>query len=93
MWWPLARDTSTLRLGFREFDFALCRAGKWDDAKEAFKATGLRTRMSDVTRAVNQVRDFFELPTTDRVTVWHRYEIAKQAIRAGLVDWLLLRTT
>jgi hypothetical protein len=62
MWWPLARDTSTLRLGFREFDFALCRAGKWDDAKEAFKATGLRTRMSDVTRAVNQVRDFFELP-------------------------------
>ncbi len=29
----------------------------------------------------------------DRVTVWHRYEIARQAIRAGLVEWVLARTT
>jgi hypothetical protein len=29
----------------------------------------------------------------DRVIVWHRYEIARQAIRAGLVDWILSRTT
>ena len=62
MWWPLARDTNTLRLGFRQFDFALCKAGKWDDAKNAFTAIGARTRTGDITRAVNQVRDFFELP-------------------------------
>jgi Restriction endonuclease len=61
-WWPLARDTNTLRLGFRQFDFALCKAGKWDDAKTAFAATGARTRTGDITRAVNQVQAFFELP-------------------------------
>src|SRR3954447_4604439 len=44
MWWPLARDTNTLRLGFREFDFSLCKAGNWDDAKKAFTATTARTR-------------------------------------------------
>jgi hypothetical protein len=35
----------------------------------------------------------FDNEATDRVTVWHRYEIARQAIRAGLIDWILLRTT
>ena len=35
----------------------------------------------------------FENEDGDRVTVWHRYEIARQAIRAGLVEWVLLRTT
>jgi hypothetical protein len=34
----------------------------------------------------------FANDATDRVTVWPRYEIAKQAIRAGLVDWILSRT-
>ena len=67
MWWPLARDTSTLRLGFRQFDFQLCRDGKWQEAEKAYAVLGLRTRQADVTRAVNQVRDFFELPET---TLW-----------------------
>src|SRR6185437_35285 len=62
VWWPLARDTNTLRLGFRQFDFALCAAGDWGKAKEKFAATGARKGPGDVTRAVNQVRDFFELP-------------------------------
>jgi hypothetical protein len=35
----------------------------------------------------------FANDAADRVTVWHRYEIARQAIRAGLVDWVLARTT
>jgi hypothetical protein len=38
VWWPLARGTNTLRLGFRQFDFALCEAGKWEKAKEKFAA-------------------------------------------------------
>jgi hypothetical protein len=67
MWWPLAKETGTLRLGFRSFDFRLCRDGKWREAQEAFAATGARKRPSDVTRAVNQVRAFFELPET---TLW-----------------------
>jgi hypothetical protein len=67
IWWPLARDTNTLRLGFRQFDFALCRAGKWKEAEAAFAAMGLRARQADVTRAVNQVRAFFELPEQ---TLW-----------------------
>jgi hypothetical protein len=61
-WWKLARDTNTLRLGFRQFDFALCQAGEWEKAKEKYAATGERTGAGDITRAVNQVRDFFELP-------------------------------
>jgi hypothetical protein len=60
-WWPLARDTNTLRLGFRKLDFTLCASGRWDEAKERYAATGSRTGPSDITRAVNQVRDFFEL--------------------------------
>jgi hypothetical protein len=35
----------------------------------------------------------FENTAADRVTVWHRYEIARQAVRAGLIDWILSRTT
>jgi hypothetical protein len=66
-WWPLARDTNTLRLGFRQFDFALCKAGKWDEAKKKYTATGLRKGAGDITRAVNQVRDFFDLPES---TLW-----------------------
>jgi hypothetical protein len=66
-WWPLARETNTLRIGFRQFDFALCKAGEWDKAKEKFAALGLRKGAGDITRAVNQVRDFFELPES---TLW-----------------------
>jgi hypothetical protein len=36
--------------------------GEWEKAKEKYAATGERKGASDVTRAVNQVRDFFELP-------------------------------
>lgn len=67
VWWPLARDTGTLRLGFRQFDFALCQSGDWDGARKAFSAKGLRKRPGDVSRAVKQVREFFELPET---TLW-----------------------
>jgi hypothetical protein len=35
----------------------------------------------------------FDNDATDRVTVWHRYEIARRTIRAGLVDWILSRAT
>jgi hypothetical protein len=66
-WWPLARDTNTLRLGFRDLDFSLCSTGQWDKAKEAYAATGARAGAGEVTRAVNQVRDFFELPES---TLW-----------------------
>jgi hypothetical protein len=34
-----------------------------------------------------------ENTAVDRVIVWHREEIAEQAIRAGLTDWILARTT
>ena len=40
MWWPLARDSNTLRLGFRHFDFQLFRDGKWPEAEKAFAAWG-----------------------------------------------------
>ncbi len=64
MWWALAKETNTLRLGFPQFDFELCKSGKWVEATKAYAATGARTRKSDITRAVNQVRAFFELPET-----------------------------
>jgi hypothetical protein len=35
----------------------------------------------------------FENDAADRVTVWARYEVAKQAVRAGLTDWILARMT
>jgi hypothetical protein len=35
----------------------------------------------------------FENTAADRVTVWHRYEIARQAVRARLTDWILSRAT
>jgi hypothetical protein len=46
-------------------------AGKWDEAKAAYKSTGERTRGGDITRAVNQVRAFFELPES---TLWFTVE-------------------
>src|SRR5258708_5250564 len=61
VWWPLAKSTNTLRIGFRQFDFALCKYGEWDKAKEKYAATGERKGAGDITRAVNQVRDFFRL--------------------------------
>lgn len=35
----------------------------------------------------------FENTAADRVTIWHRYEVARQAVRAGLTDCVLSRTT
>jgi hypothetical protein len=76
VWWPLARDTNTLRLGFRQFDFAFGAAGEWEKAKEKFASTGARTGAGDITRTLNQVRDFFELPesvlwcTMEDADVW-----------------------
>jgi hypothetical protein len=67
MWWPIARDTNTVRLGFRQFDFKSCLSGDWERARTLFAKTTSRSRPSDVTRAVNQVREFFELPET---TLW-----------------------
>jgi hypothetical protein len=67
MWWPIARDTNTIRLGFRQFDFKSCLSGDWEQARTLFEKTTSRSRSSDVTRAVNQVREFFELPET---TLW-----------------------
>ena len=61
VWWPLAKSTNTVRIGFRQFDFALCKSGEWATAKEKYAATGERKGAGDITRAVNQVRDFFEL--------------------------------
>lgn len=71
VWWPLARDSNTLRLGFRQFDFALCRSGKWHKAREKYAATEERKGSGDITRAVNQVREFFELPES---ILWCRME-------------------
>jgi hypothetical protein len=38
------------------------KAGEWEKAKKQFAATGARKGPGDRTRAMNQVRDFFELP-------------------------------
>ena len=35
----------------------------------------------------------FDNPNTERVTIWPRYEIAKQVVDAGLVEWTLARIT
>ena len=83
VWWPLARDTNSLRIGFQQVDFALCEAGEWDKAKKEFAATGLRKGAGDITRAVNQVREFFELPesvlwcTIEDWDVWWCFAEAK----------------
>jgi hypothetical protein len=66
-WWPLAKKTNTVRIGFRQFDFDACASGDWARARELFTATTNRSRAADVTRAVNQVREFFELPES---TLW-----------------------
>jgi hypothetical protein len=66
-WWPVAKESSTLRLGFKQFDYDLCRESKWEEARRKFLTTTSRKRPSDVTRAVQQVREFFELPDS---TLW-----------------------
>ena len=67
----MARDTNSLRLGFRQFDFALCEAGEWEEAKEKFCRHGSEKGAGDITRAVNQVRDFFHLPES---VLWRTME-------------------
>jgi hypothetical protein len=66
-WWQLARDTGTLRLGFRQFDFQLCTQGDWEAAKAGFARARPTLDAGKVTSATNQVRAFFELPET---TLW-----------------------
>jgi hypothetical protein len=67
----VARETKTIRLGFRQFDFESCATGNWGQAKTLFAANTSRARPSDVTRAVNQVREFFVLPES---TLWMTIE-------------------
>jgi hypothetical protein len=66
-WWPLARETDTLRLGFRQFDFQLCTQGDWEVVKDRFAYARPKLDAGKVTSATNQVRAFFELPET---TLW-----------------------
>ena len=37
--------------------------------------------------------EVFANSDSERVTIWTRYEVAQQVIRAGLVEWVLERTT
>ena len=66
-WWPLALQTNTIRLGFRQFDFQLCSRGEWTAAKSAYAVARPELDAGKVTSATNQVRKFFERPDT---TLW-----------------------
>lgn len=59
-WWPEARETKTIRLGFEEAPFDPCKAGRWEQVKEAVSRAGIKTAQ----QAANQIRDFFELGET-----------------------------
>ena len=37
--------------------------------------------------------ELFKTPKLERISIWARYEVAKQVVRAGLVEWVLERTT
>jgi hypothetical protein len=67
LWWPLAKETKTLRLGFRHFDFQLCSDGEWENAKNGFAKERPDLSPGKITSATNQVREFFELPES---TLW-----------------------
>jgi hypothetical protein len=70
-WWPLCRATDTIRIHFRLFDYELCSAGNWEAARQEYVKRGAKRRDSDVTRAVNQVKEFFALP---ELTLWMTIE-------------------
>jgi hypothetical protein len=57
-WWPIAKQTNTIRLGFKTFDFRLCAAGEWDKARREYLKTSSRRRAADVTRAVIKFVNF-----------------------------------
>ena len=67
LWWSLAAQTNTIRLGFRQFDFQLCSRGEWAAAKSAFALAKPDLDAGKVTSATNQVRKFFERPDS---TLW-----------------------
>jgi hypothetical protein len=67
LWWPLAKQTNTLRLGFRNFDFQLCKSGQWQVAKAKFGTAHADLSPGKVTSATKQVQEFFELPDS---TLW-----------------------
>lgn len=62
-WWPAAKDTNTIRLGFEEAPFELCHSRDWPAVKEAVARAGTKTAQ----QATNQIRDFFVL---DASTLW-----------------------
>lgn len=66
-WWPISKKTDTLRIGFKKISFDLAHRGKWNEARDLYAKTSSRARASDITRAVNQVKEFFELPES---TLW-----------------------
>jgi hypothetical protein len=66
-WWPLALETNTIRLGFRQFDFQLCTKGDWQAAKADYARAKPDLDAGKVTSATNQVRKFFERPAS---TLW-----------------------
>jgi hypothetical protein len=70
-WWRDAIEGNTLFLGFHNFDSALCAAGKWSEARQKFEASGQRSRPADNSRALNQVREFYECPEG---TLWFTIE-------------------
>ena len=68
-------------LDFSKFDFESCRNGKWERARKLFTASTSRQRPSDITRAVNRVREFLTLPES---TLW-------MTIEDGDVWWCFAR--
>ena len=66
-WWPLAKESETLRLGFRQFDFQLCMQPDWEAAKNGFPRARPNLDPGKVTSATNQVCSFFELSVS---TIW-----------------------
>lgn len=66
-WWPLAKESNTLRLGWRQFDFELCRNGNFDAAARDWMRLNPNLSPGTITSAKNQVREFFELPES---TLW-----------------------
>jgi hypothetical protein len=67
LWWPLAKETNTLRLGFRQFDFQLCKKSDWEAAKKIYAEARPGLSPGKLTSATNQVQQFFELP---EFTLW-----------------------
>ncbi len=57
----------TLRLGYEDYPHDLCSQGRWDEVLAKALAQKLTKNRGAATRAVNQVRLFYEAPQT---TLW-----------------------